>query len=115
MRIAQLDLNKLEDINYQKGFSFNFAGQGVGVIISSIIPYLFSAAGILLLLYLLFGGLQLMLSRGDPKAIEAAKSKITNAFVGFLIVFAAYWIVQILGQLLGLETSTFGGLFSLGQ
>jgi hypothetical protein len=90
---------------------FKFAGKGLGEIVSALIPYFFTAAGILLLLYLLVGGIQLMLSGGDPKAMQDAKSKITNAFVGFLIVFTAYWLAQIVGNLLGLEQSSFGELF----
>lgn len=83
----------------------------LGAIVGKAIPYIFTAAGILLLLYLLVGGMQLMLSRGDPKAMQDAKNKITNAFVGFLIVFTAYWLVQIVGDLLGLGQTSFGELF----
>lgn len=74
----------------------------VGAIISYLLPYLFAGAGILLLLYLLYGGISMMLSRGDPKAIQSARDKITGALVGFVIVFAAYWLVQIIGKLLGI-------------
>jgi len=73
--------------------------------------YLFPIAGILLLLYLLFGGFGLMLSRGDPKAVQGAKSKITNALIGFVIVFVAYWIVQLIASLLGL--GKIGEIFNL--
>lgn len=84
----------------------------IGEIISKILPYLFAGAGLLLLLYLLYGGLSLMLSRGDPKAVQSAKDKITGAVVGFVIVFASYWIVQIVATLLGLQTKV-GGIFGL--
>lgn len=74
----------------------------LGAIISAVIPYLFGAAGLLLLLYLIWGGFSYMLSQGDPKAAESAKQKITNALVGFVIIFVAYWLVQILGMVLGI-------------
>lgn len=109
MEVEKLNLGELET---QQG-GFNFAGKGISSIISDLIPYFFAGAGILLLLYLLFGGLQLMLSRGDPKAVQDAKGKITNAFIGFLIVFTAYWLVQIVGQLLGLQQTSFGEPFNL--
>ncbi len=47
-----------------------------------------------------------MTSGGDPKAVQSAKSKITNALIGFVIVFAAYWIVQLIASILGLEAIT---------
>ena len=92
---------------------FEFSGdQGyIGSIVSSLLNYLFPIAGILLLLYLIFGGFSLMTSGGDPKAVQGAKSKITNALVGFLIVFAAYWIVQIIASVLGL--GKIGEIFNL--
>lgn len=80
-----------------------FAGKDLGGIISALLPYLFAGAGLLLLLYLIYGGLSLMLSRGDPKAVQSAKDKITSAVMGFIIVFVSYWLVQIVGTILGIE------------
>lgn len=78
------------------------SGTTFGDIISKLLPYIFTAAGIGLLIFLIFGGISMMLSRGDPKALEAAKAKITGALTGFIILFVSYWIVQIIGQVLGL-------------
>src|SRR5260221_11124427 len=75
----------------------------IGDIISKAIPLIFIIAGMLLLVYLIFGGIQLMLSGGDPKNAQAAKSHITNALVGFIIIFIAFWIVQLFGLVLGLK------------
>ncbi len=86
-----------------------FVGAKIGEIISRLLPYFFTAAGILLLLYLLYGGISLMLSGGDPKAIQSARSKITGALIGFVIVFSAYWLVQIIGKMMGIEV--FGRIF----
>lgn len=74
----------------------------IGGILSALLPYIFVLAGLMLLIYLILGGFQLMTSGGDPKATEAAKGKITNAVVGFLIVFLSYWLVQILQTIFGL-------------
>lgn len=43
-----------------------------------------------------------MLSGGDPKKAAAAKSIISTAIMGIIIIFAAYWIVQLVGRILGL-------------
>lgn len=104
MKIAQ----NLEEIQATALPNFEFSGNkgNIGSIVSSLVNYLFPLAGLLLLLYLIFGGFSLMTSGGDPKAVQAAKSKITNALIGFIIVFASYWIVQILGTILGIEVIT---------
>ena len=79
---------------------FKFAGGKIGDIISALFEYLIVGAGLLLLLYLVFGGIQLMTSKGDPKAMEAAKGKIGSALIGFVVVFVSFWLVQILGSVL---------------
>lgn len=82
-------------------FQFNYLD--TGFVVRFILKYAFPAAGILVLLYLLWGGLQLMTSGGDPKAIQSARDKITGALVGLVIIFTAFWIVQILASFLGVE------------
>ena len=104
MEIAQIDFETLYGELNQGRANFVFdESLTLGQIISSLVPYLFVIAGLLLLLYLIFGGFGLLTSRGDPKAVASAKERITFAVVGFVIVFASYWIVQIVGQILGIQ------------
>src|SRR3989338_9613020 len=63
---------------------------------------MFAVAGILLLAYLIWGGFDYLLSMGDPKKAEMGKTKITQAIIGFFIIFAAYWIVQLVAFMFGL-------------
>ena len=79
---------------------------GLGGIITELIPYLLGAAGFALLIYIIIGGYQIMLSGGDPKSIAAGRSKVTNAIVGILIVFLAFGITLLVAQTLGLDTVT---------
>jgi uncharacterized membrane protein len=104
----KLDFEKLEELRdpVTKETTFKFAGKNLGDIVSALLPYIFTAAGIGLLVYLIFGGISMMLSRGDPKALESAKAKITGALTGFIILFVSYWIVQIVGKVLGLTAIT---------
>lgn len=102
MKLAQITKSELEALEGEVLRS-ELAGGTIGDIISLLIKYLFPIAGLLLLLYLLYGGYQFMLSRGDPKAIEQAKGIITTALIGFIIVFVSYWLVQLVAQILGLQ------------
>jgi len=77
---------------------------GIGAIVTELVPYIIGAAGFALLIYIIIGGYQIMLSGGDPKSIAAGRSKITNAIVGILIVFLAFGIVLIIANMLGLQT-----------
>lgn len=96
MKLA-IDFEPLESVTANE-----FKNKDIGTVISSLLNIIFPIAGSLLLLYLIIGGYQFMLSRGDPKALQDAKAKITYALVGFIIVFVAYWIVRLLGEILGI-------------
>lgn len=112
--LAQIDFGKLQqNVQQNPGAGslnlYNLAtspGGVIGTILSAAIPWIFIISGMALLLYIIFGGLQLMLSRGDPKAAGAAKAHITNALTGFIIIFIAYWAVQLVGLIFGLQSIT---------
>lgn len=74
----------------------------LGDVINILLPILFAAAGLILFFFLIAGGFDLLLSGGDPKKAESAKGKITNAVVGFIIIFVAWWLTQILSKIFGL-------------
>jgi len=77
---------------------FNIQSDDFGTLISKIIPLIFTTSGIILLFFIIMSGFQLIFSAGDPKAAQAAKSKLTSALIGFLIIFTSYWIVQIIAN-----------------
>jgi len=103
--IAQIDFNTLQNVA-----SPSFSGETRLTNLLSgplgIINLAFFGAGVLLLLYLIWGGMSFMLSGGEPKKVEGARSTITNALLGFFIVIFAFFVVQIVGLVLGLEGIT---------
>lgn len=110
MLLTQIDFNKVKlPTTGSPAIDINSTALNIADIISPILPYVFTITGILLLLYLLLGGLQLMLSAGDPKKVQGAWAKITNAVIGFLIVFIAYWVIQLVGKILNIPS--FGSIF----
>ena len=82
---------------------FKFADADIGQIINDLVPYIFALAGLALMMVLIWGGFGLMTSAGDPKKMEAARGKLTNAIIGFIIIFMAYWLVQILETIFGIK------------
>lgn len=72
-------------------------------LLTNALPLIFSIAGIILLLYLLWGGFDYLVSMGDPKKAEMGKKKITSAIIGFIIIFIAFWLVQIIDYLFQLK------------
>jgi len=72
-------------------------------IINAILKYVFVLTGLILFGMLIMGGFQMLASGGNPKAAEAGKARLTSAILGFLIVFAAYWITQIVSIIFGID------------
>lgn len=68
----------------------------LGGIISELLPYIFTIAGLVLLLMLIAGGFTMLSGATNSEAQEKGKRQITTAIVGFIIIFASYWIAQIL-------------------
>jgi len=73
----------------------------IGGIISTALPIVIGLAGLGLLLMIIFAGYALMTSAGDAKKMEEGKQRLTMAILGFIIIFGAYWVVQILGVMFG--------------
>lgn len=79
--------------------------KGVGDLVSAIVANLYILAGIVFLILFIWGGLQVIGSAGSSDPQQAAKGWkiITAAFVGFLIIFASYWIIKIIELITGLQ------------
>lgn len=100
--LAKVTLPDGTVIDDPPGFKSDFTN--LSSIVTNAIPLLFSVAGLILLAYLIWGGFDYLTSMGDPKKAEAGKTKITNAVIGFFIIFAAYWITQLITLFLKLES-----------
>lgn len=72
-------------------------------ILSVILPYLFTFAGLILFIMLLWGGFEMLTGAANPKAQEAGKARMTAAIIGFLLIFASYWLAQILQIVFGIS------------
>lgn len=77
----------------------------IGKLVSIIVSNALVVASIILLFLLVFGGIAIIAGAGSDNPEQAAKGKqaATAAVIGFIIVFAAYWIIQIIQVITGFE------------
>lgn len=75
----------------------------LGTLIGNLIAAAIIIAGILTLLYLVWGGIEWIGSGGDKAGMEAARSRITAALVGLVLVVASWAIMTLLSDFLGLS------------
>lgn len=77
----------------------------VGGLVSALAKNAIIIAGIVCVLMIVGGGLMYIFSAGNSNPQNAAKGTkaATAGVIGFIIVFASYWIVQIVEILSGVD------------
>lgn len=103
--LAQVSLGQIGTNDGSLG-PFANAGSGlVGIakIVSSIIGVMTIAAGIWFLFQITIGGFNWITSGGDKAKLEAARGRLTNSFIGIVIVVAGWAILALASQFLGVD------------
>jgi len=77
----------------------------LGDLVSNILPNVYILAGVILFFLMIAGGLVFIFSAGqnDPEGAGRGKKAITAALIGFLIIFASYWIIEIVEVITGIN------------
>lgn len=88
-----------------------FKIEDLGLFISRAINIALMVAAILVFVYLVWGGIQWIMSGGDKAKTEEARSRITAAIVGLAVVAAAWAVMLLVQYFFGLDI--FGGATSL--
>ncbi len=81
----------------------------IGQLISAVVGTLLIIAALLAFFYLILGGIQWITSGGDKAGMEAARNKITHAIVGLIIVGAAWAVMLLVQNFLGISVIGSGG------
>ena len=76
--------------------------QSVGALITSWLPNIYILGGILVLILIIVSGFMWITNAGNIKKIEESQKILTFAIMGFVFLFASYWIIQIVQVLTGI-------------
>jgi hypothetical protein len=91
--------NGIDQFNALCGLSAN----NTGTIVSRIIQLLFVIAVIIAIFFLVWGGIKWIMSSGDKAKIEAARSTIIGGIIGLILVFLAFFVVQLIANIFGIN------------
>jgi len=72
-------------------------------LVNLLLANAYIAAGLVIFFLLVFGGLSIIMAGGDQKGLDKGKQAISAAVVGFLVIFTAYWIIQIIEIITGVN------------
>lgn len=81
--------------------------------INNVVQYIMKIAIFVALLIMAVGGVMYIVSAGESAMMESAKSAMKNAAIGFVIIFAAFMIINTALQYLG-STKNAAGEPTLG-
>jgi len=93
MELAQSSQTSFTQLS--QGAGLNSGLDTLGGIVTTFLPWILGIAGLVLFFYVIWGGFGIMTAKGDPKATASAREH--------LIVFMAYWLVQLVGLIFGIQ------------
>ena len=72
-------------------------------LIKMFFPYLLGIGGTIAFGFIVFGGIQVMTSSGDPEKIKGGKELITSALTGLVFIILSLFLLKLIGvDILGL-------------
>jgi hypothetical protein len=77
-------------------------------VIQRILTLVLIVAVVIALFFLIWGGIRWIMSGGDKGKVETARSTIIGAIVGLIIALLAFFIINVVLQLLGVGSVTGG-------
>ncbi len=75
-------------------------------LIPSFVGLAFIIGAIIFFFMLLIGAIQWISSGGDKGAVEAARSRLTQALVGIVVLFSAFAIIKVVEVFFGIHILT---------
>ncbi|MBI2464572.1 hypothetical protein HYV64_00360 [Candidatus Shapirobacteria bacterium] len=75
----------------------------LGSVVNAALPYVYVIAGLAMLLMIISGGIGLMTAGGDPAKSKSGYGKISAGIIGFIIIFIAYFVAQLVQVVFGVK------------
>ena len=76
---------------------------GFGALVNNILPNVYVAGGVIIFFMIIMGGFTIISGAGNPDKIKEGGKTITSAIIGLLVLFASYWIIQIIQVITGVS------------
>ena len=72
-------------------------------VLTNAITIIFIIAGLAVLFMLIYGAFQWIISGGEKEKVEEARKRIMAAIVGIIILALAFFIINVLGNILNIN------------
>ena len=75
----------------------------ISTLFNNILPNIYIAAGIIIFFMVVAGGFMIVANAGNADKTKEGTKIITSAIIGLLVVFASYWIIQLIQVVTGIQ------------
>lgn len=69
------------------------------IFISNTLTIFIVAGAFLLVIYIVWAGIQMIIAHGDKNKVTAARGRLTWAIIGFIIILSSFFILDTIGFL----------------
>jgi len=77
--------------------------EGLYGILSVIIKNVFVIASIILFVFIIIGGLGMIINAGNSEKQKQSNKTLSSAITGFVIIIISYWLIKIIEILTGIN------------
>jgi hypothetical protein len=97
---GDIDVDLSQSLVLSDGQSLSAVFDTPASMVNLLIRVIFVGVGLILFAMIVIAGLS-MIAGGTTESKDKAKTTMTSALIGFIVIFAAYWILQIIQTLTG--------------
>jgi hypothetical protein len=73
----------------------------IGTVLKNTISLFFIVGGLATLIYFVWGATDWIMSGGDKEKVAGARKKMTNAVIGLVLLSLSYFLVGLVGDIVG--------------
>jgi hypothetical protein len=87
----------------------------IGTVLKNTISLFFIIGGLATLIYFVWGAVDWIMSGGDKEKVSGARKKMTNAVIGLVLLSLSYFLVGLVGEIVGFNPLGPFDIKSLGE
>jgi len=100
--LTQENLNSLNPLVLYGDETINQSFVNPGTLLTRVLVFAFPLAGLILFVMLIWAGLE-VLRGASKKSKDEGKKRAESALIGFMLLFASFFLIQVLEVVFGLS------------
>lgn len=100
--VMALPVHAQVELPSELGDTLNMSDASIGTIVGNIINIVLGLLGFVLVIFIIWSGVEWMTAGGDSGKVDTAKTRLLNSVIGLAIVLAAWAVANfVVGSLSG--------------